>query len=268
MATTEKKDITLEEVKEAAIKRMDEQKKATKTKGFDSKISKKHFILTLTTSMLGTVAKNKDIFTTHVLNKMKKEAPEKYEEKLAMEQDSIPETNGKGLTGFYQDEHGIFISEHMVKGFLKSACEVAMATNAIDKVTAYKKWIDLLVFVSPRKLRFSTATPDGSFARPLPGLMTAQGPRTGLAQSDFVDVGNQIEFDVYILSNSKNIDWPTVEQLFDYGRFVGLGQWRGSGGHGRFVFECDDDETYCDELVIISDEPGRYASDMPVIAKV
>ena len=49
-----------------------------------------------------------------------------------------------------------------------------------------------------------------------------------------MDAGTEIQFTVRILKNKVGIDRDAIEQMLDYGRYVGLGQWRGSGGYGRF----------------------------------
>ena len=129
----------------------------------------------------------------------------------------------------------------MIKGLLKAATEVCMAVSAIDKIASYKKWIDLLVFIEPRKIRFLRGSggkpeylkePDGCLERAM-RIIGPKGPRTALSRSDIINAGRAIEFDILILKNKKSITWSNIEQALDYGKFVGLGQWRGSGEYGR-----------------------------------
>lgn len=71
--------------------------------------------------------------------------------------------------------------------------------------------------------------------RPL-RVMTMQGPRTSLAKSEYLDIGSTTIFTIKILSSQK-ITWKIIEKAFDYGKFIGLGQWRGSGGYGRYTWK-------------------------------
>jgi len=163
------------------------------------------------------------------------------EEDLKEELKTVEDLEKKGHTGFMKDEEGIFIFNYMIKGVIKAACEVCMATGVIDKITAYKKWIDLLVFVNPRKLRFYTTEdlttflkdPDDSLSRSL-RVMFRTGPRTTVMKSDLVKAGRYLTFTVDVLKNKKGLNRDSVEQILDYGKLVGIGQWRGSGGYGRF----------------------------------
>ena len=178
--------------------------------------------------MLGTVPKDPEVYKSYIASK----APEA--EAAEEEIETVEKTEEKGWTGFHRDDAGIFIYNYMIKGFLKSACEVCMEAGAINKIPAYKKWIDLLVFVEPRKIHFDNKTePDGCLERPL-RTMTMQGPRVTVCRSDYVEAGTRLTFDIEVLKNKKGLNQVTIEQMLDYGQYVGLGQWRGSGGYGRF----------------------------------
>ncbi len=193
--------------------------------------------------MLGTVPLNRKVFEDHVQAKAQRYIDEGRlnisEEDFQQEIESIEEVAEKAHTGFMRDERGnLIIMNYMIKGFLKSACEVCMEVGAINKIPAYKKWIDLLLFVEPRALCFLNGDgapltePDGVLDHPV-RAMTLRGPRVALVRSDLVVAGRELSFNVEILKNRK-FDLVEVEQMFDYGRFVGLGQWRGSGGYGKF----------------------------------
>jgi|GEM_PF-1780894 len=191
---------------------------------------KRRLTIRLIERMLGTVPKDKDIYANYIAGKSPKPLSDKMiEEEVA----SVEEIEEKGWTGFHQDEKGLFIYDYLVKGFIKNALEVCIETAAIGKISAYKKWADLLVFVWPRKIYLGCTNPDGVIERPL-RTMSPKGPRVALSRSDYIDVGRDITFEVEILPNKKALGWPTMNQVFAYGRFVGLGQWRGSGGYGRF----------------------------------
>ena len=185
--------------------------------------------LRLIEPLLGTVPKDPDVYSRYIASK----APQ---EDLIDEEVDTVELEEQGWTGFHKDDKGIFIYNYMIKGFLKSACEVCMGAGVIKKITAYKKWIDLTVFVDPRRIRFGKTEPDGWLERPL-RTMTPKGPRVTVCRSDYVDEGTEIEFTIRVLPNKVGLDKALIAQLLEYGQYVGLGQWRGSGGYGRFEAE-------------------------------
>ncbi len=63
-------------------------------------------------------------------------------------------------------------------------------------------------------------------------MLTPLGPRVALIKSDYINVGKVIEIEI-ILIQHKEIKWKTIEELLDYGKLHGLGQFR-NGGFGRF----------------------------------
>jgi uncharacterized protein YlaN (UPF0358 family) len=182
----------------------------------------------LTNNMLGTVPKNEEVYSAHIQSKAKELSPENAQEEV----ETIEEVEEKGWTGFHRDENGIFIYSYMVKGFLKSAIEVLMESKTIKKIPAYKKWIDKLIFINPRKIHFGKQEPDGVMERPL-RAMTPKGERVSVSRSDYVNEGTTLEFQIRMVKNSK-FTWDVIREALGYGQFVGLGQWRGSGGYGTF----------------------------------
>lgn len=187
----------------------------------------KLIIIEFTNKMLGTVPKNAEVYKVFVASKAVK--AELAEEEIG----TVEEIEEKGWTGFHKDKDGLFIYSYMLKGFLKSAIEVGMECKQIKKIVAYKKWVDRVVFIEPRKLYFYLQEPDGVLERPL-RVMTMQGPRVSLVRSDYVNAGRQLTFNLTIMNNSKGLDWEVIETVFQYGERYGLGQWRGSGGYGTF----------------------------------
>lgn len=190
------------------------------------KTENQEITIELTSKMLGTVPKS-DVYEKYIATKAPK--TENGEEEVQTAQD----IEDKGWTGFHKDENGLFIYSYMIKGFLKSACEVLMANGAINKIPAYKKWFDNLVFINPRRLHFQLHEPDGVLERPL-RTMSPKGPRVALTRSDYISESRTLTFDVEVLKNNKKIDMDLINQCLEYGKYVGLGQWRGSGGYGRF----------------------------------
>lgn len=104
----------------------------------------------------------------------------------------------------------------------KSGYEGGKACAALK---AYKKAIDGLLFVSPRKIPVILSGEIGFCSRPL-RAMTMQGERVSLAKSETCPAGSTIEFEITCLD--KNLENMVVECL-NYGSMRGLGQWRNSG---------------------------------------
>lgn len=195
--------------------------------------------LTLTEPMLGTVTKNKEVYTNFIANKLRDEvrrgnvAVAELERKSVEELETIDEREEKGWTGFHSDEKGLFIYDYMIRGFLKAA---GQATANQNKVVAYRSKIDQNVFIFPRKIHFSqfdknVSKPDGVVERVL-RAMTMQGPRVSLAKSDKVDAGTKLNFEIHLLKN-KDITEDILKFWFTYGQYSGLGQFR-NGSYGRF----------------------------------
>lgn len=182
----------------------------------------KTYKIELTTRMLGTVTKDPEVYRTYIESK-KPEDKNGEDEYLTVEK-----VEEKGWTGFHRDDTGLFIYEYMIKGFLKNAGNVL---KAAQKIAALKSKIDSFVFITPRRITLGQKEPDGMVERPL-RAMTARGPRVTLARSDFILAGKVIEFEVTLLPH-KEITWKVLDTLFEYGRLMGLGQFR-NGGYGRF----------------------------------
>jgi len=206
--------------------------------------SKKSVRIKLLTPLLGTAPKSPEVFADYIATK----GPdvETIEEEVATaeataeaQKDEAAAAETRGWTGFHKvggtgkNAGKLFIYDYVVKGFMKSALEILQANQVLGKVSAYKKWIDGLVFVFPRQIVLGVDKPDGYLERPL-RTMGAKGPRVTLCRSDLIDEGRQLEFTIELLENSKGITWPVLEACLSYGELVGLGQWRGSGGYGRF----------------------------------
>lgn len=198
----------------------------------------KHIHVDFIDDVLGTAPGDPDIHGSYVSSKAP-DAATKEEEIAAIGED---EFRAKGKTIFPTDENGnpIFWN-YQIKGFFKSACAAqrGLSGSKSSKVKAYKKKIDLGVFVFPdaddpssRAIRIHmTNSGIGECQRPLRAEIM-QGPRVAIADSDSIEKGSWIEFDIVMLDDS---DWPLVSEWLDYGKFNGLGQWRNSG-KGAFVW--------------------------------
>jgi hypothetical protein len=183
--------------------------------------------------MLGTVPLNKDVYGDWIASK--NEAPP---EAMA-EIETVVESDEKGKTGFHRDENGNpFIYNYVLKGFLKSACGMMARVDGSlsSKVKAYKKVIDGLVFVMERRIPIMVNGEIGELQRPL-RAQTAQGERVALAVSETVPEGSTLEFRLEVLAD-KVVTEELLHELFGYGKYMALGQWR-SGGYGQFLYSME-----------------------------
>lgn len=200
----------------------------------------KHIHIDFIDDVLGTAPGDPDIHGSYVSSKAP-DAATKEEEIAAIGED---EFRAKGKTIFPTDKSGnpIFWN-YQIKGFFKSACAAqrGLSGSKSSKVKAYKKKIDLGIFVFPdaddpssRAIKIHmTKAGVGECQRPL-RAETMQGHRVAIADSDSIEKGSWIEFDVVMLDDG---DWPLVSEWLDYGKFNGLGQWRNSGKGAFFWHE-------------------------------
>lgn len=174
------------------------------------------------TPFLGTVAMNKEVYSTFIESK-------RAEINGDSEAETIEEREEKGWTGFHSDEGGLFIYDYMVKGFIRYAGNVLKDQLKIKNLRS--KLTDF-VFVSPRRISLGKMKPDGVLERSI-RVNTMQGPRVSVIRSDSVAEGTEIEFAVSLLDHGE-VTKDTLAAIFEYGQLQGLGQWR-NGGYGRFV---------------------------------
>lgn len=182
--------------------------------------------LTLTEDLLGTAASDPEIYREFIASKAP-DAKSMEEEVAAIGTDAVVE---KGKSIFPKENGKPFLWDYQIKGFMKDSCS---ALNRVEntlssKLKAYKKVIDGLIFIFPRKI-FLSATTIGECQRPL-RAMTAQGERVALAASETVPAGTTLEFQILMLNPDMT---KIVEEWLNYGALRGLGQWRNSG-KGRF----------------------------------
>ena len=171
--------------------------------------------------MLGTVPKDPEIYKTYIASKAAEVEP--------VEAQDIQKVEEKGWTGFFKDEEkGVYILNYMITGFLKEA-----ANNLKEqfRITNFRNKVGNFVFTEPRQIYFGKMDVDGVLERPLRG-QTAQGPIVSLARSEYINEGNTLNFQLVILDN-KEFKADTIKELFEYGEYKGLGQFR-NGSYGRF----------------------------------
>lgn len=188
--------------------------------------------LTFTEEVLGTSSSNPEIHEEFIASK----APDakSIEEEVAAI--GVEEVVEKSMTIFPKLEDGTpFVYDYQIRGFFKEACSCLKKVEKTrsSKIKAFKKQIDGLIFVAPRRIPMDMhGGALGSCQRPL-RASTAQGERISLANSEVVPAGTSIEFTVKCLVDD---DIETVKEWLEYGIFKGLGQWRNSG-KGRFSVE-------------------------------
>lgn len=184
--------------------------------------------LTFTEPLLGTAPLNKEVYTDYVGSK----SPN-GDETLGEEVESLQESIEKGMTGFHREEGKPFLYDYVIKGFFKDACSMLRRDkeSGSAKIAAYKKIIDGMVFVKPRRILIDVAGEIGTLERPL-RAQTAQGERIALACSETVPVGSTIAFRVLTMGDVKE---KALNEWFTYGALRGLGQWR-NAGYGAFTY--------------------------------
>ena len=187
--------------------------------------------LTLVEGMLGMSPADPEIHSKYIASL----APDALSAKEEVAAVGAAEVEEKSITIFPRDEDGDpFMWDYQIKGFFKDACGVMryVGKSESKKLTAYKKKIDGLIFVYPRRIKIHMSGEMGDCQRSL-RASTMQGERTALAHSEEVPAGSFIEFDIEYLTDEMK---KCVCEWLDYGIKRGLGQWRNSG-KGKFTWE-------------------------------
>jgi len=187
--------------------------------------------ITFTEDVLGTAPNNEQVYRDFVGSKAP-DADTLEDEVAAL---GVDEAAEKGMTVFARMEDGTpFVYDYWIKGFFKDTCGGLRRVKGTqsEKMKAYKKIIDKLIFPAPRKIPIHVVGEVGECQRPL-RAQTAQGERTSLAMSEQIPAGSWMECSIVLLNDD---DEEAVREWLDYGKYSGLGQWRNSG-KGRFVWE-------------------------------
>ena len=188
------------------------------------------FELEFTEPILGATPKSEEVYRDYIASKAAL-----TDKQAAEELETVENAEEKGWTGFHTDDERPFLYDYVVKGFLKDACGMLRRASGTksSKLTAYRKVIDGLVFVEPRKilLDLPQGATLGVLERPL-RAQTAQGERVALARSDTCPPGTTISFTLTVLGG---VTMALLNEWFEYGQLRGLGQWR-NAGYGRFTY--------------------------------
>lgn len=186
--------------------------------------------------ILGTASNNPEIHSEYIASK----APNEENAQEEVSAINVEEEIEKSMTVFPRDPAGNpILFDYQVKGFFKDAAGVLRRVPGTksNKVKAYKKEIDGLLFVTPRMIPLNMPGPMGECQRPL-RASTAQGERIALAHSETAPAGTTIEFEIRCLTKEM---YELAKELLDYGYLRGIGQWRNSG-KGRLAWqELDND---------------------------
>lgn len=197
--------------------------------------------VTFTEPLLGTWPANPNVAREFIASKSP-DAATIEDEVAALGADAAAD---KAMTIFPRDDNGKpILYDYQVKGFFKDSCGMLAriggkdekskkrAVNESGKLTAYKKIIDGLIFVSPRQIPLMVNGQMDECQRPL-RAQTAQGERVSLANSEQIPAGSTCEFEVLCMDDAHE---KAVLEWLEYGKLRGLGQWRNSG-KGRFIYE-------------------------------
>jgi len=188
--------------------------------------------ITFIEELLGTAASVPEVHREYIASKAP-DAPSVEDEVAAL---GVDEVVGNAMSVFSRTEDGKpMLWDYQIKGFFKDACVILArlkdSTNS-GKLKAYKKIIDGLIFVSPRKIPIAFDGDIGNCQRPL-RAQTAQGERVALANSETIPAGAHIDITVSLIDPSLE---STLLEWLEYGQLRGIGQWRNSG-KGRFRYE-------------------------------
>lgn len=144
-----------------------------------------------------------------------------------------------GTTRFLTVDGRPALSNHTWLGFFKEKCGFIKLDNkntACGKLSNYRKRFDTGAVAFENKfsvLVLPKGEQLGMCQRPL-RAQTQQGERIALASSVTCPIGTRTRFTLFMTSPEYK---PVIEETLNMGRFVGTGQWRGSGKRGTFLWE-------------------------------
>lgn len=187
--------------------------------------------VTFNEMILGTASGNPELHKDYIASN----APDAKTKQEEIEELGVDGVEKKDMTVFPRLDNGRpFLYDYQIKGFFKNACSTLRKVSGTEssKIKAFKKEIDGLVFVMPRKIPLIFEGEVGNLQRPL-RASTPQGDRVALANSESCPAGTTIEFTIKLLKDDIE---EVVKEWLDYGDLNGIGQWH-NGGYGRFSYE-------------------------------
>lgn len=185
-------------------------------------------VVTFTEPLLGTAPLNKELYADYIATR----APDASNGDEELE--TVAEQTEKGTTGFHRVDGAPILYDYMVKGFCKDAAGMLRRVTGTQsaKLKAYKKSIDGLLFVTPRRIPLTLSGEISILERPL-RAQTAQGERIALARSEMAPAGTSAAFTVRLLGG--DVTEACLQEWLDYGALRGIGQWR-NASYGRFEY--------------------------------
>jgi hypothetical protein len=188
--------------------------------------------ITFTEAILGSAPLDEEVYTTYIASK----APAGLNGTAQSELELMEEADIKGRTGFLRTEAGQpLLMNYTYKGFMKEAWQACRQIPGSHSAALKngKSKINTLIFVEPRHiiLRLPTGGVESINERPL-RAETARGPRVALAASEMLPKGTWCDVRFVVLA-PQVITEDLLREWLDYGRFLGMGQWRG-GAFGTF----------------------------------
>lgn len=191
--------------------------------------------ITFTEELLGTAAADPAVHEEWIASKAP-DAKSMSEEVAAI---GVDESIEKSMTVFPRNADGKpCLFDYQVRGFFKEAAgflNQTLPTKAgggkLGKLSAHKKKVDGLIFVTPRMIVLDGKM-NASCQRPL-RAQTAQGERIALANSEAMAAGTTAEFEIHCLVDELE---EYVREWLNYGAWHGLGQWRNSG-KGAYLWD-------------------------------
>lgn len=188
-----------------------------------------------TEELLGTASGNKELHADYIASKAP-DAKSREEEIAAV---GVREEIEKTMTVFPRNEwEEPIVFDYQIRGFFKEACSMLKKVEgtASSKLKAFKKEVDGLIFVEPRKIVLEGELGE-TCQRPL-RASTPQGERVALSNSETMKAGTTAEFVVICFVDD---DVKLVLEWLEYGEWHGLGQWR-SSGKGKFTYTAWDEK--------------------------
>jgi hypothetical protein len=213
----------------------------------------------LTDECLGMTPPNPKILTEYIASK----APDALSREEELEAAGLPsdpaveEMVNRETTIFPKLEDGRpFFWDYQIRGFMKDQCGMLSRSEGTlsSSLVAFRKIIDGLVFVRPRKipLILPEGGTMGSCHRVI-RINSATGERTAITSSETVPAGTELEFEIHYMplkdkapkapkkdkkgaekeakapAASKADLAAVIREWFEHGEYRGLGQWRNSG---------------------------------------
>lgn len=201
-------------------------------------MKKRTYRITLTEEALGMSPASPEIHERFIASK----APDAATREEEVAAQGVEEVVEKSVTAFPKENGVPFLWDYQLKGLFKDCCGMLTRAKGTKSsgLKAYRKIIDGLIFVGPRRILFKIPEGEklGKCQRPL-RASTAQGDVVALAHSETVPAGTTLEFEVSWFplkaDGAKDLG-DVIDDWLEYGALRGLGQWRNSG-KGRYTFE-------------------------------